>query len=83
MEAQKPESFRDSLYTLNNKGKRAWVYAKLPKGKLHKYRFITTIILLAFFFGMPFLKYQGEPFLMINFFEPKFIALYSTFARKY
>jgi cytochrome c oxidase accessory protein FixG len=74
--AEKEEtSFRDQLATIDEKGKRVWVYAKKPKGKLTRYRIITAILLLAVFFAGPFLKIKGEPLLLMNFMERKFIVL--------
>lgn len=70
---QHDESFRDRLSTVTEEGKRLWIYAKKPFGKLHNYRVIVSVILLAFFFIVPFIKVNGEPFLLINFLERKFI----------
>ena len=32
---QEPESFRDRIATVDEKGKRKWVYAQKPKGKFY------------------------------------------------
>ncbi len=68
-------SFRDHLATLDNKGKRLWVYAKKPKGKLTNYRSFVGIILLIFLFAGPFLKINGNPILLLNFIERKIVIL--------
>lgn len=65
--------FRDRIATVDNEGKRRWVYAKKPKGKLFDQRKILAIILLAFFYLAPFLKYKGDPILLLNILERKFI----------
>lgn len=65
--------FRDSLSTVDSQGHRKWVYAKKPKGKLFNRRRILAIILLAFFYVIPFVKFDGEPFLLFNILERKFV----------
>lgn len=74
---EEPEkaSFRDHLATLDTKGKRLWVYAKKPKGKLTKYRSLVGIVLLIFLFLGPFLKINGNPILLLNFIDRKIIIL--------
>ena len=61
---EEPEKtdFRDRLATIDEKGRRLWVYAKKPKGKLTRNRNIVGLILLAFFFLAPFIKIHGNPF---------------------
>ena len=53
-------NFRDSLATIDDTGKRLWVYAKKPKGRLTNYRQILAYILIALLFAGPFLKINGE-----------------------
>jgi cytochrome c oxidase accessory protein FixG len=73
------EEFRDSLPTVDDKGKRIWVYPKKPTGRLHTWRIVVTIILLSLLFGGPFLKISGQPFLLLNVFERKFVILGQAF----
>ncbi len=68
-------NFRDSLATIDDTGKRLWVYAKKSKGKLTNYRTIVASILIAFLFAGPFLKINGEAFLLLNFIERKIVIL--------
>jgi len=65
--------YRDQLATLNESGKRNWVYAQKPKGKLYNYRNIVSYTLLFLLFTIPFIKLNGEPFLLFNILERKFI----------
>ncbi len=65
--------FRDKLSTVNAKGERVWVYPKKPKGKLYTYRGLLAIGLLAFLFITPFIKYKGDPLLLFNIIERKFV----------
>jgi cytochrome c oxidase accessory protein FixG len=69
------DKFRDTLATIDEKGKRVWVYAKKPKGKLTTYRNIFGLILLVFFFAVPFIKINGQPMLLLNFIERKIVIL--------
>lgn len=66
------DEFRDRLGTINDEGKRAWVYPKKPSGKLYKYRKIVSYFLIAFLFLSPFIKVNGNQFLMFNVMERKF-----------
>jgi cytochrome c oxidase accessory protein FixG len=67
------ESFRDSIATIAEDGKRAWIYPKKPKGKLYNKRGIVSIILLTLLFSGPFMKYNGHPLLLFNVIQRKFI----------
>lgn len=67
------ENFRDHIATVNDKGKRVWIYPKKQKGKFYKARTILSWFLLAFLFGMPFIKVNNHPFILLNVLERKFI----------
>lgn len=66
-------TYRDQLATLNEKGKRQWVYAQQPKGKLYNYRNIVSYLLLTMLLVLPFIKVNGDPFILLNVIERKFI----------
>jgi|TARA_R100000306_G_scaffold260_4_gene625 cytochrome c oxidase accessory protein FixG len=72
LEAPKDESFRDSIGTIDKEGKRSWVYPKKPSGKLYEYRKYVSYFLLAFLFAAPFIKINGNQFLLFNVLERKF-----------
>ncbi|HIX53853.1 MAG TPA: cytochrome c oxidase accessory protein CcoG [Candidatus Sphingobacterium stercoripullorum] len=69
--------------TLNQKtsGEKArkWVYAKKPSGPLLKKRQFVGYSLIAFLFIAPFLRIDGEPFLMFNIIERKFVIFGNIF----
>lgn len=65
--------FRDRVTTVSSEGKRVWVYPKKPKGKLYHYRTIVSSILLAFLLIAPHLRYKGDPLILLNILERKFI----------
>ncbi|SDE58833.1 cytochrome c oxidase accessory protein CcoG [Riemerella columbipharyngis] len=65
-------TFRDSVGTMDNTGKRKWVYPKKPSGKYTDYRSYVSVFLLAIFFITPFIKINGNPFLLINIIDRRF-----------
>jgi cytochrome c oxidase accessory protein FixG len=71
-EGGKP-SFRDRLYTIDESGKRLWVFAKKPKGKLTTARNITGIFLMLFFFTAPFIRIHEQPLLLLDFYHRTFV----------
>ncbi|MEG3657551.1 cytochrome c oxidase accessory protein CcoG [Arenibacter palladensis] len=70
--AQDQDNFRDSIGTINEEGKRAWIYPKKPNGKFYEYRKYVSYVLLAFLFLAPFVKVNGNQFLMFNVLERRF-----------
>ncbi len=73
------ETFRDHLATVDAEGKRIWVYPKKPKGLFTNYRNLVSYILLAFLFAAPFIKIGGQPLLLLDVLERKFIILGQVF----
>lgn len=67
------DAFRDSIATVDEEGKRNWIYPKKPKGRYYKWRSYVSYVLLAFFFSAPFIKIGGEPLLMLNVIDRKFV----------
>jgi cytochrome c oxidase accessory protein FixG len=76
---QYDEEFRNTLGTVDEKGKRVWVFPKKPGGTYHRARIAVTIILLTIFFAGPFIKIGGQPFLLLNIFERRFVILGQAF----
>lgn len=72
MGQQSKESFRDSIGTIDEKGKRSWIFPKKPSGKFYKYRTYVSWFLLAFLIAAPFVKINGNQFLLFNVIERKF-----------
>ena len=73
------ESFRDAISTVDQSGKRVWVYPKKPKGRYHRARVIVSVFLLTCLFSGPFIRIGGEPLLLINILERKFVIFGNTF----
>ncbi len=67
------EAYRDTIATVDDRGKRIWIYPKKPKGRFYNARTIVSIALLAFLFVTPFIKVNGEPLLLFNILERKFV----------
>ncbi len=76
---QYDEEFRNTIATVDEKGKRIWLYPKKPSGNLHRKRIVVTVFLLSLFFSGPFLTIGGQPLLLLNFFERKFVILGQAF----
>ncbi|WP_044397469.1 cytochrome c oxidase accessory protein CcoG [Lacinutrix sp. Hel_I_90] len=72
METPENEVFRDTIGTINEEGKRAWVFPKIPSGKFYKYRKIVSYFLLLFLVAAPFVKINGNQFLLFNILERRF-----------
>lgn len=73
------DSFRDRHSNTSDKGKRKWVYALKPKGKLYKYRNYLSFFYLIVLFALPFIKINGMPSVLLNFTEAKFILFGKIF----
>ena len=78
MAAKKPieidyEEFRDHIGTVDEDGKRKWIYPKKPKGDFTKWRTIVAYVLIGLLFLWPFVKFNGQPFFLFNILERKFV----------
>lgn len=72
MANQGKDVFRDSIGTVTDEGKRSWIFPKKPSGKFYDYRKYVSYFLLAFLFLSPFIKINGNQFLMFNVMERRF-----------
>ncbi len=72
-------SFRDKVATVDQTGKRIWMFPQKPEGKFYNARKIVTIIYLIVFFGLPFVKYNGHPIFLLNVLGRKFILFGQIF----
>lgn len=66
------EAFRDSIGTLDARGKRKFVFPKKPNGKFYNYRKWVSYFLLAILIANPFVKINGNQFMMFNVLERRF-----------
>lgn len=72
-------TYRDTISTVDTKGKRVWVFPKKPAGWWYNKRKLLSYFLLAFLFAGPFLRIGGQPLLMLNLLERHFVILGQTF----
>ncbi|MCB9364942.1 MAG: cytochrome c oxidase accessory protein CcoG [Flavobacteriales bacterium] len=73
------ESFRDRITTVDEDGKRKWLYPKKPKGKFFNYRTALSYFLLLLLFITPWIRIGGEPLVMINIVTRKFVLFGQVF----
>ncbi|WKW46654.1 cytochrome c oxidase accessory protein CcoG [Myroides sp. JBRI-B21084] len=79
MTKEENNNFRDRLGTVDNDGKRVWVYPKKPVGKFYNKRKWVSYILLLMLFSAPFIKVNGNQLFLFNVLERKFSIFGFTF----
>ncbi|TAE60539.1 MAG: 4Fe-4S binding protein, partial [Bacteroidetes bacterium] len=72
-------SFRDRISTVDEHGKRKWVYAYKPSGKFYSLRTWLSFVYFTLFFGLPFVYWNGQPLFLFNIPEAKFIIFGKIF----
>lgn len=72
-------TFRDHISTVNEEGKRVWIFPKKPKGNWYNRRKIVSYFLLLFLFAAPHIKIGGEQLLLFNLLERKFTLFGKVF----
>ena len=72
-------SFRDHIATVNEKGKRVWVFPKKPAGKFYNKRKLVSYFLLAFLFLAPHIQMGGHQMLLFNIIDRKFVFFGKVF----
>jgi cytochrome c oxidase accessory protein FixG len=73
------DEFRDKIATVGEDGKRLWVYPKKQFGKYFNRRSIIAYSLLLFLFSGPFIKIGGEPLLLFDILNAKFVIFGQIF----
>jgi cytochrome c oxidase accessory protein FixG len=74
-----PNTFRDHLATLDDQGKRKWIYAQKPKGFFYTTRSWLSLAYFTIFFGLPFIHINGRPLFLFNVTKAKFILFGKVF----
>jgi len=72
-------SFRDRPINIDEKGQRKWIYAKRTKGKYTSFRAVLSYFLLLFLIAAPFIKINGNPFMLLDITNRKFIIFGAIF----
>ena len=71
--------FRDHLSTADQSGRRQWVYPRQVSGRWFRWRTWFSWLLLAIMFAGPFITIHGNPLLLVNIPERKFVVLGQIF----
>ncbi len=66
------ETFRDTIATINEAGKRNFLFPKKPVGKFYESRKWVSYVLLAILIANPFVKIHGHQFMLFNVLERRF-----------
>jgi cytochrome c oxidase accessory protein FixG len=72
-------TYRDHISTVDEKGKRVWVFPKKPKGYFYTKRKYVSYFLLALLFAAPHIRMNDEPMLLFNVLERKFVIFGNIF----
>jgi len=85
---EKPESsvkevdwsdFRDHIATADREGRRQWIYPRKVSGKFFRLRTWFSWLLLFIMFAGPFITIHGNPLLLMNIVERKFVVFGQIF----
>jgi cytochrome c oxidase accessory protein FixG len=66
------EAFRDTIGTIDEEGHRKFIFPKRPFGKFYEYRKWVSYFLLIVLIANPFVKINGNQFMMFNVLERRF-----------
>jgi cytochrome c oxidase accessory protein FixG len=67
------DTFRNELASVHRDGRRKWVYARQPEGRYYRARTILSWFLLAFLVSAPFIRLNGQPLILLDFLERRFV----------
>ncbi len=73
--SEEHDAFRNELASVARDGRRKWIYARQPSGRLYRWRTVLSWLLLAFLFLAPFITIGGQPLMMLNVLERRFVLL--------
>ena len=71
--------FRDHIATADQEGRRKWIYPRKVSGSFYRWRTRFSWLLLAIMFAGPFITINGNPLLLMNIVERKFVVLGQIF----
>jgi len=69
------DTFRNELASVASDGRRRWVYARQPSGRLYRARTVVGVVLLMFLLLAPFIRVGNQPLMMLNVLERRFVLL--------
>ena len=71
--------FRDHIATADQSGRRKWIYPRKVSGRFFRWRTWFSWLLLLIMFAGPFVTIDGNPLLMMNIPDRKFVVLGQIF----
>ena len=76
---EEEKSFRDQISTVDEDGKRVWLYPKKPSGRFYNARMWVSAGFLAFLFLAPFIQVGGRPLMLFDVLNRRFIIFGQLF----
>jgi cytochrome c oxidase accessory protein FixG len=73
------QDFRNHISTADEQGRRKWMYPRKVSGRFYRWRTWFSWLLLLIMFAGPFITISGNPLLMMNIPERKFVVLGQIF----
>jgi len=73
------QSFRDHLATVDESGRRKWVFAQRPSGKWYRRRTVISSGFFILLFALPFISVGGRPLFLFNIPAARFIIFGKVF----
>jgi cytochrome c oxidase accessory protein FixG len=71
--------FRNRISTADSQGRRQWIYPRKVSGRFYRWRTWFSWLLLVIMFGGPFVTIGGNPLLLMDIPEGKFVVLGQIF----
>jgi cytochrome c oxidase accessory protein FixG len=71
--------FRDHLATADREGRRRWLFPRQPRGRFYRARTYFSYLLLVLMFVGPFIRINGNPLLLLNILDRKFVVFGQVF----
>ena len=71
--------YRETLYTVDKRGRRKWVYAAIEKGRFFKVRSVVAYLLMAFYLVLPWISINGKQAVLFEVAERRFIIFGAEF----
>jgi len=69
------QTFRDELASVARDGRRRWIYARQPSGRYYRLRTMVSVVLLAFLCLAPFVSVHGQPLMLLDILNRRFVLL--------
>ena len=73
------KDYRDHIATAHQDGRRRWLYPTQPEGRFYKARTYLSWLLLWIMFAGPFIRINGNPLLLMNIVDRKFVIMGQVF----